>query len=164
MEEVFRIRLAEADAMRSERERVFRSLVKLLPQPEVSEVGSTAVPGAIGKQDIDIVVLVAKRDFESAKESLDSVFDRDVGQMSSEIYQGFRASLVWDVAIQLTVKGGPHDTFHAFIHALRTRPKLLKEYNQLKRDWDGKSMQLYRHAKALFIAKVLDVTDSKPPN
>ncbi len=130
-------------------------LQQVLPDAEISEVGSTAVEGVFGKEDVDIAALVPSDDFEASRLILDQVFEHDVQQLSSNCYQGYHASRLWDVAIQLTVKGGPYDTFHAFNAVLRSQPNVLAAYNQVKRKWDGKAMSAYRQAKAEFIAEVL---------
>ena len=61
----------------------------------------------------------------------------------------------FDVAIQLTVDGGQHDTFLEFLDQLRASEDLRARYNQLKRTFDGRPMTEYREAKRNFIKKAL---------
>ena len=76
--------------------------------------------------------------------------------MSSEIYQGYRVESDMDVAIQLTIEGGPHDTFLEFLERLRSDANLRKRYNDLKRKFDGKPMDDYRTAKRQFIESAIE--------
>ena len=127
-------------------------------------MGSTAVPSAIGKEDIDILVRVPHARFDTTRAALDGVFKRDEQQLSSEVYQGYKISTEPDIAIQLTVEGGEHDRFHQFLQALRSDPNLLAEYNGLKQMWDGKPMDDYRRAKDEFIENVLKKYELKAKN
>ncbi len=60
-----------------------------------------------------------------------------------------------DVAVQLIVAGGEHDSFVEFADALRADGALVERYNALKQSWDGRPMEEYRAAKAEFIEAVL---------
>jgi len=153
-EELFQIR-EPSPAQATERDRVLALLHDLFDETAVREVGSTAVDGVIGKEDVDILVLTAPEAFAAARSRLDGLFSRDEKQLSTEIYQGYRASSDWDVAIQLTVDGSPHDVFDPFLDALRTNSQLRQDYNALKRQWNGRSMAEYRAAKAEFIGRAL---------
>ncbi len=155
MEPLFTLNPGDSQTMRDERDRVDSLLRQLLPCAHISEVGSSAVDGVLGKQDIDFAVLVAEELFVETRAILDGAFERNQQQYSSDDYQGYTASSTWDVAIQLTVRGGPHDDFHAFLDALKASPALRDSYNALKRRWNGKPMQAYRDAKAQFIEAAL---------
>jgi GrpB-like predicted nucleotidyltransferase (UPF0157 family) len=155
MAEKFEIKSRNTEVMNNERHRILQLFREKLPNAEVAEVGSTSVDGAIGKQDIDFVVLVLGEEFESVRLILDSLFERDSNQLSSSCFQAYKASKLWDVTIQLTIKGGDYDTFHAFADILRDQPTVLAAYNQLKREWQGRPMNLYREAKAAFIERIL---------
>lgn len=135
----------------SERDRVVAWLAPLLPGAEIREVGSTAVPGAIGKGDIDLLVRTPPERFEATRTLLDGLVPRNPNQLSNAIYQGYTVPSPLDIAIQLTVAGGPYDDFVAFLDDLIADPALLAAYNQLKREWHGHSMDEYREAKAAFI-------------
>src|SRR5262245_58296373 len=105
MNEIFEIRPKGSAVLAREREHVLNVVRSVLPSAEISEVGSTAVEGAIGKEDVDIAVLVPSEEFEATRITLDNLFERDSQQLSTGSYQGYRASRLWDVAVQLTVKG-----------------------------------------------------------
>lgn len=151
----FWIRNEDPEALAVSRLQFITAIRTLLPETDVHEVGSTAVPGAIGKQDIDILVRVPANLFDSTRLILDASYERDLTQLSTFDYQGYKLSIDPDVAIQLTVAGGHFDCFMEFIQALRSDPALLWRYNELKRRWNGRSMEEYRKAKAEFIEEVL---------
>ena len=91
---------------------------------------------------------------------LDAAFERNEDQLSNAIYQGYHVRSELDVAIQLTVAGGPYDDFVPFLDALANDPTLVRRYNELKRAWDGRPMDDYRSAKSAFIREVLAAEDA----
>lgn len=141
--------------MSAERDRVIAILKSCVPAEWISEVGSTALEGVIGKQDIDILVLVPEASFLEVRGRLDSTLRRDRNQLSDDQFQGYIFESSLDVAVQLTVKGGTYDEFHQFLDALRESPNLVDAYNTLKIEYDGKPMAEYREAKSAFIRSVL---------
>lgn len=88
MAEEFRIKTIDPQALDAERNRVLALLTACVPPEYVHEVGSTAVPGLVGKQDLDFVVLVPARDFPSIRTVLDQWFARNPEQLSDDVYQG----------------------------------------------------------------------------
>lgn len=160
MTERFVLRVIAATELARARDTALGALRSALPVwAEVLEVGSTAVEGVIGKGDIDLLVRVPRDQFEDARAIVDQLFERNPGQLSNEQYQGYLVPSELDVAVQLTVRDGPYDSFVAFLDALRASPALVERYNALKRDWDGRPMDDYRRAKSAFIAEVLGVVD-----
>lgn len=157
-------RIAPADpALPAVRDRVLATIHAALrggAGVAVREVGSTAVDGVIGKGDLDLLVLASPDRFDAVRAALDALFVRNPRQYASAIYQGYTLASGdppggLDVAIQLTVAGGPHDTFDAFLDRLRQDPALVEAYNALKRRWNGRSMDGYRAEKAAFIEAAL---------
>lgn len=130
-------------------------LAKIVPTESVFEVGSTAVAGIIGKQDLDFLVRVPPEKFQATRAALDQAFTRNPEQLSNAIYQGYIVESNMDVAIQLTIEDGPFDNFLAFLDRLRESAELRQEYNELKRQFDGALMADYREAKQVFIERVL---------
>ncbi|MBU6475579.1 MAG: GrpB family protein [Alphaproteobacteria bacterium] len=144
--------------MRDACDEVLRTLEKALqqlPDARVLEVGSTAIKGAVGKGDIDILVMTGESSFKKMLAILDALFPRNPRQLSNAIYQGYTVPSVLDIALQCTVRGSTHDRFEDFINALQNSKPLLDAYNKLKAGWHGKNMHGYRAAKAKFIADVL---------
>ncbi len=148
---------------RDDVDRALADVRDVLPWAEVREVGSTAVHGVLGKQDIDLLARVPEDRFQEAFEALAERFEHNPKQLHTEEYAGFIISRIPDVALQLTVKGGPHDDFEPFLQLLRTDPALRRAYNELKRAWDGKPMEAYRQAKAAFIERALQQAEGDDP-
>ena len=151
MTEYFTINDINEVELDAERQRTLAKLGEIVPQDSFFEVGSTAVPGVIGKQDLDFLVRVSKARFANTRSVLDTVFQRNSNQLSTDIYQGYTVKSDMDVAIQLTIEGGPHDTFLEFLERLRKSADLRTRYNDLKRKYDGKPMDDYRNEKRAFI-------------
>ena len=152
---LFRIQTPQVRLIRKEKVRVLRMVRALIPFAEVKEIGSTAVAGVIGKQDLDVLIKVDNNNFGLAKRILDEFFSRNGTQLSNENIQGYRVDSKADISLQLVVKGSPYDCFDDFLTALSQDASLRATYNHLKKQWDGKSMQEYRTAKGHFIEEVL---------
>jgi hypothetical protein len=59
--EIFKIREVDSKLLARERNDVIRQLRRILPATAVSEVGSTAVEGVVGKQDLGLSCPSAER-------------------------------------------------------------------------------------------------------
>ena len=128
------------------------------------EVGSTAVEGVIGKEDLDFLVRVPPDRFGDARIILDRQFERNERQFANSEFQGYRVVSPIGVSIQLTTENGPLDVFEKFLLRLRSDPALRNAYNDLKLAWNGRPMDDYRAAKGDFIAAALasDGHDDRP--
>ena len=133
------------------------TIIKILPNARVEHVGSSAIPGAISKGDLDIFVGVTQDDFLKAidlikhigfSEKLDTLRTDSLCMMTSSTYNE-------DVAVQLVANGSEHESFLEFRDKLRSNPDLVSRYNQLKRDCKGLSHDNYREVKSAFIETVL---------
>lgn len=160
--ERFLLQTLDPERLAEERKRVHALLSACNLPGQTFEVGSTAVPGVLGKQDLDFLVRVPAADFHSARERLDQHFERNAGQLSNDQYQAYHIPSTLDVAIQLTIEGGPYDTFSDFLSCLATNPEIRAAYNTLKLAYNGKPMNEYRAAKSQFIEATL-ATFSAPP-
>ena len=159
MTDLFRISDLDAEVLDVERRRVEALIADCVSSELLHEVGSTAIPDVIGKQDLDYLILVPMADFQLVRSRLDECFPRNTNQLSSDSYQGYTVESDLDVAIQLTIEGGPHDNFLSFLTILRSRSDLRLEYNELKRSFDGRPMSEYREAKRHFIERILSTSD-----
>ena len=156
MSATFRVAHIDEAALRAEAKRVLELVRAILPpHAEVLEVGSTAVPGVIGKGDIDLLARAPEAHFNALRDALDRLFTRNPDQLSNAQYQGYFVHSKLDVAIQCTVLGGPYDDFEAFLEVLRADEDERAAYNTLKRAWDGLPMDEYRAAKGQFVTRVL---------
>lgn len=156
MSATFRVAKIDEAALRAEAKRVLERVRAILPpHAEVLEVGSAAVPGVIGKGDIDLLARAPESHFLALRNALDGVFMRNPDQLSNAQYQGYLVPSDFDVAIQCTVLGGPYDDFEAFLEVLCEDADERAAYNALKRAWDGLPMDEYRVAKGQFVTRVL---------
>src|SRR5688500_5164049 len=122
----FSLRIVDPSELARARDAAIAPLRAALPGwAAVLEVGSTAVEGVIGKGDIDLLVRVPRERFEEARAIVDQLFARNPDQLSNEQYQGYLVPSDLDVAVQLTVRDGPYDSFVAFLDALRATPELV---------------------------------------
>jgi GrpB-like predicted nucleotidyltransferase (UPF0157 family) len=151
---------ARADAERLF-ERIATELAALLPpSADIRHIGATAVPGCLTKGDLDIVVRIAAEDFSAADAVLAARFARNLGSKRTASFASFEdAATSPHLGIQLTVAGGEDDSFPLFVGALKRDTELVAAYNALKRDFDGKPMEVYRAAKAVFVTRVLSRLD-----
>jgi GrpB-like predicted nucleotidyltransferase (UPF0157 family) len=131
-------------------------LLNLVPFGIVEHVGSSAVPGAISKGDLDIQLGVRAARFNEALSRLeaqgyqvnaDSFRSPELCMLLSPQYR--------NTAVQLVALGTSCDFFVTFRNKLLDNPKLLTEYNQLKLAAAPLDDASYRQVKSAFIEKVL---------
>ena len=155
-----RVEFVDEPAIRSTVSAVFESLNTtlraLLLEARIEHIGSTSIPGAVTKGDLDICVQVEQSAFPEADRILSERFARNVGSHQSASLSPF-VDNSWPVpvGVQLVALGGNEDFFLRWRDLLRSSPEILKQYDQLKRRWHGRSHEEYRAAKATFIEQVL---------
>jgi GrpB-like predicted nucleotidyltransferase (UPF0157 family) len=127
-----------------------------IPDAEILHVGSTAVPGSLTKGDLDIQVRVSAEQFASVREKLAGFYAVNEGGFSGHDAISFEDyGSDPHVGVHLTVRGGSGDVQAAFRDLLLASEALRQEYDELKRAYDGDSMEEYRLAKAEFVSRVL---------
>lgn len=157
----------DVETARGDAERLFErmssELRAFLPSSvDIRHIGATAVTGCLTKGDLDIVVRVDAADFTAADAALVARFARNLGSKRTASFSSFEdAETSPHLGIQLTVAGGEDDDFHLFVEALTRDPALVAQYNALKRQFDGKSMDVYRAAKGAFVTTVLSRLDRR---
>jgi GrpB-like predicted nucleotidyltransferase (UPF0157 family) len=155
-----RIRRAEEiqDLARAAFDAHRRDLVALLPSAEVEHVGATAVPGALTKGDVDLLVRVSERDFAEAVVIMRKRYIVHQPHNWTRTLASFktRAASEPPVGVQLVVAGSDEDGFFGpFRDALINDPALLAEYNELKLSLDGLDYESYTERKGAFVETVL---------
>ncbi|AWN38105.1 GrpB family protein [Methylobacterium radiodurans] len=155
------LRLAEpelsARAARIQFARVRAELRARLPaEAEIEHVGATAVPGCLGKGDLDIAVRVPSGCFAVCLAQLGQRYAGNPGSVRTTDFAAFIDEAADPpLGIQLVVLGSVLDVFVRFRHRLHAEPGLVVRYNALKRAHAGRCMAAYRAAKSDFIAAVL---------
>ena len=132
-------------------------LVALLAHAEVEHVGATAVPGCLSKGDLDVLVRVARPEFDASADVLDGALRRSDRNAPTAEYVEYDAATE-DVAasVQLVVAGSElDDRFSRLKAILLADPAALAEYNELKMRCEGDTMSAYRQAKAALIDALL---------
>lgn len=137
-------------------EMVQSQVLTLLPTADVQHVGSTAIPGSLTKGDLDVQVRVTAPEYSAAKAQLSKVYSVNIGGFAADDATSFEdCSSRPTLGIHLTVIGGSVDTQWKFRDLLAASPALREQYDQLKRQFEGQSMEEYRSAKAEFVSRVL---------
>jgi len=133
-------------------------IARVVAQAEIEHVGSTAVPGALTKGDLDLLVRVPAERFAAAVAALRGLYAVQQPENWTPTYASFADPGSRDppVGVQLVVAGSPDDALFApFRDALIADPALLAQYNALKRGLDGAAYGDYTDAKQAFIERVL---------
>ncbi|MBL8277053.1 MAG: GrpB family protein [Pelomonas sp.] len=138
-------------------EEIKREVERLIPESRVEHVGSSAIPGAVSKGDIDICVIVPALRHPSAVATLESAgYVAKIGTLRTPdlcMLQSPRTDC--DVALQVIASGSRFEFFMDFRDALRNSPALVQKYNEVKQSSAGAGPDEYRSAKSDFIAAVL---------
>ena len=130
-------------------------IAALLPGAEAEHVGSTSIPGALTKGDVDLLVRVPAERFADAVERLRERYAVHQPENWSPTYASF-TDPGDHTGIQLAVAGSGDDTMFERLYALfRERPELLEDYNALKRRHEGGDPEAYWREKQAFIEALL---------
>jgi GrpB-like predicted nucleotidyltransferase (UPF0157 family) len=137
---------------------VRQQLSAALPDARVDHVGSSAIPGAISKGDIDICVAVRADRFEAGLQVLAGLGYHEAENTLRTpqlcMLKSRRCDI--DLALQLIEAGSRFEFFLRFRDALRAAPSLVTEYNELKTAHGPQGAPAYREAKDGFIRRVLE--------
>ncbi len=130
-----------------EKEKQF--LLNLIPNADIQHIGSTAVPGALTKGDLDIQVRVNKDTFEEATEKLKLRYKASHPEIWRDGFASFQnyENPEIPIGIQLTIKGSVYDDFYKMRDLFIKDTELLKSYNAMKRSFEGKPEADYKKAK-----------------
>jgi GrpB-like predicted nucleotidyltransferase (UPF0157 family) len=148
------LRASVTAAFAQHRERI----AERLPAAEIEHVGSTSIPGALTKGDLDLLVRVDAAGFEPAVRVLRTLYAVHQPDNWTPTYASFSDADAHDppVGVQLVVAGSADDAlFGPFRRAMIADPELLAAYNDLKRRFDGSDYDAYTDAKAQFIERVM---------
>jgi GrpB-like predicted nucleotidyltransferase (UPF0157 family) len=122
------ILLKNSPDISSETSRVFSLLAQevyaAVPSAIVEEVGSTSIPGALTKGDVDVLVEVSPSDFEDAQARLGVLYEPNEGMEGIPLFASFKGVRDGvDFGIQLSGERGMFG-FVAFRNALLENPRL----------------------------------------
>lgn len=129
-------------------------LEKLLPPADIQHVGSCAVPGAMGKFDIDIQIRVTREQFKDTIDILTKHFTLKHPNLWTENLAIFSNNKEYLIDIMVTVIGSEKDKIYYLIRdALIENPDLLTRYNNMKMECEGKTYEEYRNVKQKFLVE-----------
>ena len=134
-------------------ERYKRELEAMLPPADIQHVGSCAVPGLIGKFDVDIQVRTDRESFPDMVELCRARFAPKHPEIWKDDFALLCDNGEFLVDIIVTVAGTRHDDFCRVRDALIENPELLQEYNELKTRFEGKPYGEYKKAKREFFGR-----------
>ena len=122
-------------------------------------IGSTAIPHALTKGDVDLNVRVAHERFHGAVSVLRRLYSLHQLENWSDSFASFKDddSFPLKFGVQLTVRGSSDDFFLVLRDLFLADRQLAKEYDDLKRSFDGKSTDAYWAAKAAFFTRLLEL-------
>lgn len=129
-------------------------ILSLTPNAIVEHIGSSAIPHAISKGDLDIYIEVTAQQFSRTIEQLKTLGFNTL--RTDELCMLESQASDEDVAFQIVVTGSKFTNFLIFRDRLRNSTQLVHQYNQLKQNCMRLSPDEYRQIKAEFIDRVLN--------
>jgi GrpB-like predicted nucleotidyltransferase (UPF0157 family) len=126
----------------------------LISSAAVEHIGSTSVPGAMTKGDLDLLVSVPSGQFEWGTAALQKRYVIHQPENWTATYASFKEEPEDEIPVgaQLVVVGSHDESlFIEWRQRLTAEPELLAEYNALKRGQIGADPDAYVSAKAGFI-------------
>lgn len=134
-----------------------KEISTLLPFAKIEHIGSSAIPNAISKGDLDIYVEVKSDQFEFAIAQLKTLnFIEKQNTLRTHELCMLESLNNDDVAFQIVVFGSIFTFFLAFKNKLINSPTLVNEYNELKLQCSHLDPDQYRTIKSDFINRVLN--------
>ena len=129
----------------------------LLPDADIEHIGATAIPEAITKGDLDIMVRVASKDFAVAIGRLKTIFPIKQPENWNDSFASFGDDHAYPLplGIQLVVKDSESDFFVFIREYLTQTPTALQRYNELKQLNASLGSEAYWQAKNQFFSEVL---------
>ncbi|USP38963.1 GrpB family protein [Acinetobacter sp. XS-4] len=133
-----------------------KDISTLLPFAQIEHIGSSAIPNAISKGDLDIYVEVMPDQFEFAIAQLKTLnFVEKQNTLRTDELCMLESLNNDNVAFQIVVTDSVFTFFLTFRNKLMASPTLVNEYNQLKSKCSHLDHDQYRAVKSDFINRVL---------
>ncbi|QSB54306.1 GrpB family protein [Acinetobacter calcoaceticus] len=133
-----------------------KDISTLLPFARIEHIGSSSIPNAISKGDLDIYIEVKPEQFEVAIEGLKTLnFIEKQNTLRTHELCMLESLNNDDVAFQIVATGSKFTFFLTFRNKLTASPALVDEYNQLKLQCSHLDHDQYRTIKSDFITRIL---------
>lgn len=118
-------------------ENIAAQLIQLIPFAKIEHIGSSSIPGAFSKADLDICLIVDAAKLEDVVQTLKHhAYIEKIGTLRTEELCMLECTLVGnDYAVQVVASGSEFEKFFiTFRDMLRARPDLVADYNRIKVD------------------------------
>ena len=137
--------------------RVSALLGTLLPEVECHHIGATAIPGALTKGDLDVLLRVENSKFSSVIEILRKNFAVKQPQNWNPYFASFGSDTGYSLplGVQLVVKDSEADFFLFISDYLLSHPEIVAELNRVKRACADQSAGKYWSAKDRILAPIV---------
>ncbi|MCX6754957.1 MAG: GrpB family protein [Candidatus Nomurabacteria bacterium] len=122
---------------------------------DIQHIGSSAIPHALTKKDLDIQIRVPEKYFEIAVKILAELYKEHHSELWSEqfaIMTHFENGIHIDFVI--TVINSKYDNFYKVRDYFIANPVELEKYNTLKLKFQGKDYLEYTRAKRIFFTEM----------
>ncbi|MET0397718.1 MAG: GrpB family protein [Longimicrobiaceae bacterium] len=138
--------------------RVTARLRAIVPGAGLHHIGATALPGALTKGDVDVLVRVAPARFPAVVEVLGRHFavKQPANWTASFASFGDDDGYELPLGIQVVVEGGAEDFFLFLRDHFVSNPRALAEYDRLKTVHAPDGAEAYRRAKADFLGSIME--------
>ena len=134
-------------------------IATLLPDAVIEHIGTSSIPNAVSKGDLDILVGVDGRKLEKAVKLFSTLgFNEKSNTLRTPELCMLKSNSGEDVAFQVVANGSEFDYFVGFRDKRRKNSNLVQQDNELKISCTGWSHNEYRRKKATFIERVLRQT------
>ncbi len=128
-----------------------RELENVLPPVDIQQVGSSSVPGLIGKFDVDIQIRTTKEQFKDVVAMMQKKYVPKHPEIWDDGFATFCNNKKYLIDFMVTVVGSKYDDFYKVRDALIANKQLMREFNELKRQYEGKTYGEYKKAKVAFL-------------
>jgi len=138
-------------------QRLFARIRLLLPDAELHHIGATAVPGALTKGDIDILLWTLPSDFSAAVDALKQQFQiKQPANWTPEFASfGDDTAYALPVGVQVVIKDSSVDFLLFLRNYFIDHSEALHEYDRLKAAHSKDSPEDYWKAKNEFLSRIL---------
>ena len=129
---------------------IIRKIKSNLTNIEILFMGATALEIA-GQNDIDIYLLSKPKDFDKHLPALEKLFGKPKHAHKTFIEWSFTEN---NYPVELYLTEPPERQIRVF-EILKSNPRLLKEYEELKLEFNNQSFRDYQRAKYEFYNRIL---------
>jgi GrpB-like predicted nucleotidyltransferase (UPF0157 family) len=138
-------------------------LREVLPDAEIHHVGATALPGAITKGDVDLVVRVDRQDFSAVIALLCTRYSRKQEDNWTSTFGSFGDDdgYALPLGIQVVVRDAEEDVFLYQRDYLLAHRDVLDKYNQIKSEHASDAADGYWRAKNSFFCELMNGLQSE---